>query len=479
MMTTADMIARIRSLAVDQRSGADGFFTAGTPIYVARAPGRLDVIGGIADYSGSLVLEMPIAEAAFVAMQAAPDEDGVAIVSLPQQLNESPRRVSISAADWTAMRNADYDVARQRLREDPAAAWAAYVVGPLLVMLRETDAQLPGGLRILLDSRVPEGKGVSSSAAVEVAAMRAAAAVANYPMRGEDVARLSQTAENRVVGAPCGIMDQMTSALGRQDQLLALRCQPAIVEGYVTIPDGIAFWGIDSGIRHAVSGPDYTSVRTGAFMGYRIIAEAAGLKANPARAAADCDIAIEDPQWHGYLANLAPAEFRERFADVVPQQMSGREFLARFGGTTDVVTRVDPDRTYAVREPTFHPIGENARVQRFRELLQGSIAQTALCEMGELMFAAHASYSACGLGSDGTDLLVELVRDRGPERGLFGAKITGGGSGGTICILGRAEAGSVIDDVAREYTDRSGRPTYVFGGSSPGACAEEAACVTI
>ena len=58
--------------------------------------------------------------------------------------------------------------------------------------------------------------------------------------------------------------------------------------------------------------------------------------------------------------------------------------------------------------------------------------------MGELMSAAHDSYSACGIGSDGTDLLVELVREAGPQSGLYGAKITGGGSGGTVAILGRA-----------------------------------------
>ena len=85
-------------------------------------------------------------------------------------------------------------------------------------------------------------------------------------------------AENFVVGAPCGIMDQMTSALGRPDALLALLCQPAEVQGFVPLPASIGFWGIDSGIRHAVSGSDYTSVRTGAFMGYRMIAEAAGLR---------------------------------------------------------------------------------------------------------------------------------------------------------------------------------------------------------
>src|ERR1700704_2651780 len=115
MMTTGDMAARLRSLAVDQRTGADGFLSSGVPIHVARAPGRLDVIGGIADYSGSLVLEMPIAEAAFVAIQAANSEDGVVIVSLPQQLNEPPRRVSIPADDWAAIRNADYEVVRQWL----------------------------------------------------------------------------------------------------------------------------------------------------------------------------------------------------------------------------------------------------------------------------------------------------------------------------------------------------------------------------
>jgi L-arabinokinase len=174
--------------------------------------------------------------------------------------------------------------------------------------------------------------------------------------------------------------------------------------------------------------------------------------------------------WQGYLANITPAEFRQQFCELVPREMAGRDFLARYGGTTDTVTRVDPARTYAVREPTLHPIDENARVRRFRELLEGEITDVALCEMGQLMYAAHASYSACGLASDGTDLLVQLVRDRGPQSGLYGAKITGGGSGGTVAILGRADAGAVVEELAREYFRRSGRETYIFCGSSPGAC---------
>ncbi len=124
------------------------------------------------------------------------------------------------------------------------------------------------------------------------------------------------------------------------------------MDGYVAIPEGVAFWGVDSVIRHAVSGSDYTSVRTGAFMGYRILAELAGMNAQPASDASGAMV-VDDPRWGGYLANVTPVEFRERFADAVPREMSGHDFLARYGGTTYTVTRVDPARTYAVREPMF------------------------------------------------------------------------------------------------------------------------------
>ena len=90
--------------------------------------------------------------------------------------------------------------------------------------------------------------------------------------------------------------------------------------------------------------------------------------------------------------------------------------------------------------------------------------------MGELMYASHASYSACGLGSAGTDRLVELVREAGEGAGLYGAKITGGGSGGTVAVLGRAGAEAAVAAVARRYAQETGRGAVVFAGSSSGAC---------
>jgi L-arabinokinase len=306
---------------------------------------------------------------------------------------------------------------------------------------------------------VPEGKGVSSSAALEVATMSAVAAAFNIEIAPREIALLCQHLENLVVGAPCGVMDQMTSACGEAHQLLSLVCQPAELLGSIRLPDDLAVWGLDSGTRHSIGGGDYGSVRAGAFMGYRILADVAGSNA--------------DQKWNGYLANIEPDEFEEKFARYLPESMLGADFLERYGNTTDTVTTVERDRTYAIRAPAMHPIYENFRVRRFAELLQrpGELGQDEKIELGKLMYESHESYSACGLGSPPTDLLVELVRATGVERGLFGAKITGGGSGGTVAVLGERDAETAVKKVADRYAALMGYEPYIFSGSSPGSAA--------
>jgi galactokinase len=461
-----EFLARIkRSEAAILPDGAF-LFIPGAPLVVARAPGRLDVMGGIADYSGSLVLQWPIREATLVAVQATA-EPGLKLLSLATQNGHEARSLELDGATTRQLLEGDYDAARRWFDYNPALQWAAYVLGVLLVLERERGLQFAAGLRILIDSKVPEGKGVSSSAALEVATMQAVTGLAGITLEGNELARLCQMAENFVVGAPCGIMDQMTSALGRADALLSLLCQPAKVQGFVPLPSSIRFWGIDSGIRHAVSGSDYVAVRTGAYMGYRLIADQTGLRV--VGHFENGVVRIDDPHWSGFLANITPTDFDRDFAPHLPSELRGDEFLARYGGTTDSVTRVDPSQTYAIRQPTAHPIKENARVRRFATLLEANLNEPALHEMGELMYGSHSSYSACGLGSDGTDLLVNLVREAGPAAGLYGAKITGGGSGGTVAILGRASAGEAVAEIARRYRQATGREPYLFAGSSPGA----------
>lgn len=442
---------------------ARALYDPARPVHIARAPGRLDVMGGIADYSGSLVLQWPIREATVAAAQTRTDGAFQAT-----SLGDVDRTVVIPPRDWAALLAGSFEAARAYFAADDARHWAAYVAGPALVLAQAQRrlVDLRQGVTLAIRSAVPEGKGVSSSAAIEVATLRALAAALSVDIEGVALATLAQMAENHIVGAPCGIMDQMASALGREHQLLALLCQPAEVQGYAPLPESLAVWGIDSGIRHAVTGSDYTSVRVGAFMGYRIIADLAGLERDTSAAAPR----FVDTAWGGYIANVGPEVFDARYAAQLPETITGAEFLARYGGTTDVVTKVDPARTYSVRQPAAHPIREHDRVTRFQAILnRGAASEADRVALGELMYGSHASYSGCGLGSEGTDRLVAMVREAGPAAGLYGAKITGGGSGGTVAILGRADAGTKVAAIAERYAAESGRTPYLFEGSSPGA----------
>ncbi|HEY4013563.1 MAG TPA: galactokinase family protein [Polyangiaceae bacterium] len=444
-----------------------GFFDDHGSVLVARAPGRLDVMGGIADYSGSRVLELSLSVATWAAVQRAAEPTIHLCSTAAADLGADPVVTIPANALAPGGVPLEPSAARAILTADPKRAWTAYVAGVILMLGRAYGAFRGEGLRVLVHSNVPLGKGLSSSAAVEVATMKALADLAGLKLEGRELALLAQQVENLVVGAPCGVMDQMTSACGRRDHLLALLCQPAEPEGHVRLPPGLEVWGVDSGIRHAVTGADYGSVRVGAFMGYRIVADLAGLRCRPAGPGR---VVVDDPELHGYLANIAPSTWVERFRAHVPERLEGRSFLAQYGGLTDTVTEVDPSRTYAVRACTEHPILEHHRVQVFRALLEGGAeGEGARALLGELMAQSHASYGACGLGSDGTDRLAALVRAAGPREGLYGAKITGGGSGGTVAVLARAGSRRALERVAAEYVRETGRTAAIFGGSSDGA----------
>lgn len=417
------------------------FFDRSVPVFIARAPGRLDVMGGIADYSGSLVLQRPTREATFTAIQRTNDTT-IEVIST----GSPQRQFTFNVSDIQT----SYEEARFRFNRSEENRWISYIAGVLVVLVHECGMRSPSGARVFISSDVPESKGVASSAALEVAVMNAACRAFDVQIPRSQMAILCQKAENVVAGAPCGVMDQMTSMCGESDSLLALLCQPAELQEPVHVPDGIQFWGIDSGERHTVSGSDYSSVRTGAFMGHRIISTTAGDRG-------------------GYLANISVEEFEREFDSVLPEEMSGAAFIARYSGTADTVTTVDSGRVYKIRKPTAHPVYEHCRVQEFRRLLRSSVDDIVCRRLGELMLQSHESYSACGLGSPGTTIIVDLVRSAGPAKGLYGARITGGGSGGTVAVMGRADAENAIMEIARAYETRTAHLPYVFAGSSPGA----------
>ena len=439
-----DFIKLLNNLNTHPFAPARELFNAKADLIVSRAPGRLDVMGGIADYSGSHVLELPIAEATFVAIQPNAERQLNIVTLLDDEPHHSSFTMSMSVLDGPL----EYEAAREFFQQDAATRWAAYVAGVFLVLMRERELSFASGANILIASRVPPGKGVSSSAALEVAVMQAVTEAFDIRIEGRDKALLCQKVENLVAGAPCGVMDQMTAVFGERNRLLLLLCQPAELKRLITLPRQLMLWGLDSGIRHSIGGADYGSVRAGAFMGTRIIAD---LKT--------------DFSENQYLANISPAEFEREYFSQLPARMSGETFLRRYKETIDPVTSIDPQKQYAVRMPTAHPIYENARVQRFVELLERNEGYE---ELGELMYESHRSYTALGLNSSGTDLIVELVQR---EAGLYGAKITGGGSGGTVAVLGDERSREAIQKVVESYTSETGHEPYVFSGSSGGSIA--------
>ncbi|MCS7032626.1 MAG: hypothetical protein NZ561_01375, partial [Phycisphaerae bacterium] len=290
------------------------------------------------------------------------------------------------------------------------------------------------------------------------------------PMR---VAALCQRVENQVVGAPCGIMDQVTSCYGKPDCLLKLLCQPHDVQGFATLPPGIRVVGINSRVKHSVGGGMYGRTRCAAFMAHRMILE----KMRQLGSAAGRQLA-GDPM-NGYLANLAPEDYKSLFRQDLPESMRGSEFLARFGGTIDTATTVEPDTEYPVQPAADHHVLEAMRVRHFVSFLEqssqlqsGSREQTELLhKCGHLMYASHKSYTDKALlGAEECDLLVELTRQN-ESAGLFGAKITGGGSGGTVAVLCRdtPQADAALESILKAYASQTSLNAELISGSSPGA----------
>lgn len=494
-----------------ERIAASALFNWEEEIYVARAPGRLDVMGGIADYSGSLVLQMPIREACHVAVQrnhpskhklwkhaqARQQAKGqgpvLQIVSFGSELSNRAPTFDMDLSDlMDDEQPISYEKAKEYFSQDPSQKWAAYVAGTILVLMTELGIRFTDSICILVSSAVPEGKGVSSSAAVEVATMSAIAAAHGLNISPRELALLCQKVENHIVGAPCGVMDQMTSACGEANKLLAMVCQPAEVKALVTIPSHIRFWGLDSGIRHSVGGTDYGSVRIGTFMGRKIIkSEAAALLSRSLQStnAPQDDMSTGDYEEHGielvkaeasldYLCNLSPHRYEAVYAKKLPESILGESFLNMYADHSDTVTVIDRKRKYAIKAPTKHPIYEKFRVEAFKALLTAATTDEQLSALGELMYQCHYSYNDCGLGSDGTDRLVKLVQEMQHSRSsqsdnssLFGAKITGGGSGGSVCVIGRncVRSSEEILEIQQRYYAATGHLPFIFEGSSPGA----------
>ena len=236
-------------------------------MYISRAPGRLDLMGGNVDYTGGLVFQSTIREATWAAAQRRSDQR---IIFLNPQMKEE---------GWQEQVEFDFDqlsseqAVKSLVNASHEVRWTSYVLGAFLLLRIRYPEQVNSGASVYIESEVPRNKGVSSSAAVEVAVMKAAAACYGVVLDGIELAEACQWVENVIAESACGIMDQAASVLGDEGHVLPLLCQPCLPRPLVKLPEELRCWAIDSGVRHAVTGIEYEAARAAAFIGYRMICE--------------------------------------------------------------------------------------------------------------------------------------------------------------------------------------------------------------
>lgn len=344
----------------------------------ADAPGRVNLIGEHTDYHDGFVLPAVIPQRTRAMVHGRDD-----------------RRVRAWSSDGGPGIE-EYTLGQ----ETRGRGWLDYVQG-LTVSFAARGLTVPG-FDLWVDSNVPIGGGVSSSAALEVSVLRALRARFGLPLDDVELARIGQAAETAFVGAPVGIMDQMASSLGRDGEALFLDTRTLAVER-IPLPPGVALIVIASGVTHAHAGGEYATRRRESF-------EAA--------------------------THLGVERLRDLDTAALP----------RLAGMDAVLAR-----------RARHIITENQRVRDAADALrEGDVAT-----VGRLMNASHESMrDDYQISTSEIDLLVSLVQ---AEPSVFGARLTGGGFGGSIVALARTDdAATIALRVLKHYEAASGRAGRVL-----------------
>ena len=279
--------------------------------------------------------------------------------------------------------------------ETPGRGWLDYVQGPMAELRRLGHAT--GGADIRIVSDVPAGAGLASSAALLVAVLRAARAAWRLDLDNVALALAAQRAEREFVGAPVGIMDQMVASLGTPGVALALDTRTLAAE-MVPLPTEADLVVIDSGVKHGHAGGEYRIRR-----------------AECERAATLLGV--------GMLCELTPADLPRLAALPAPLDRRAR-----------------------------HAVTDSARVpETVAAFRAGDMAR-----VGALFAASHASMrDDFEISTPEVDALVEAAV---ADADVFGARLTGGGFGGSIVALARAgRGGDAARRIARAYRARTGR----------------------
>jgi galactokinase len=240
-------------------------FYSREPEIIARAPGRIEVIGNHTDYNGGSVMGAAIDRSVWIGLARRADakrrfaSDG------------HSRRVELPADTYERLAGAD--------------SWVNYPLGVLAAM-RAMGNGVPAGFDYVALSNLPAGAGLSSSAAIELASALAFLEAAGASLPPAALAALGRRAENEFVGVPCGILDQGVSAFGRRDHLVHIECRGPRFET-IALPPGSNFWVFNTHTKHALIDGLYAARHGECMEAARVMGVAFLADASPAMLAAD------------------------------------------------------------------------------------------------------------------------------------------------------------------------------------------------
>ena len=357
----------------------------GAEPHVYRAPGRVNLIGEHTDYNDGFAMPAAIEFYCWVAVGTRED-----------------RKLSIYSEEFSAAADADLDSASHQ----PSKTWSDYPVGVAL-QLEQAGFRLRGA-NLLIESEVPMGAGLSSSAAIEVATALALADQSGWSPDRVQLAQLCQKAENEFVGARVGIMDQFVSLHGQEDHALMLDCRALSFESLL-IPDSVKLVISNTMVKHELASSEYNRRR------------------------ADCEEAVR------------------RLAEVLPGIRALRDVsLEQLERHRDVLSEV-------IYKRALHIVTENTRVLDSAQALRsGDIAR-----FGMRMAESHRSLrDLYEVSCRELDLMVDLAYQ---QRGVFGARMTGGGFGGaTINLVDARYAGEFKEKMAKAYQKETGLVPQIY-----------------
>jgi galactokinase len=210
------------------------------PVWMAAAPGRVNVIGEHTDYNDGFVL--PMAIELYTLIAAAPGSNA-SRVQLRSTAGEAPAEMDLQKA----------------LSPGPKGSWHNYPMG-VMAGFQRRGAKLQG-FDALIHSTVPVGSGLSSSAALEVSTATLLELITGTRLDLVDKALLCQKAEHEYAGMPCGIMDQFISVMGKQDHLLLIDCRSRVPELVPMNDPSVALLITNTNVKHELTGGEYAERR--------------------------------------------------------------------------------------------------------------------------------------------------------------------------------------------------------------------------